>query len=145
MTKEIATQPPRVARRIAKAAQVQADWNSYDRAFRAACAETCRMIEADPEIRRMAFDIATAPTLADQKIIYDRVEENIDRKIRGVISARELGSRFTMTSPSITMVAVLNVQAEALSVNLSMRWRGKVVRVRLDAAIDLDGLDTVDR
>lgn len=132
--------PPRKARKQAKPVEVDkaeciAEWNVYDTALRSAAIECGKMIEVDLEVRRMALSVAVAPGLEVERDVYERMEENIDRKLRGLLAAREVGSRFT--GPSITMVAVVDRRAELLLVNCAMKWKRKTVRARIEARIDL--------
>ena len=121
-------------RKAAKAGDAK-NWNAYDKALRQSCIECGAMIEVDQEVRRMALGIATAPGIDEEVELYRVLEENIDRKLRGILSAREIGARFR--GPALTMVAVVDRKDERLLVNVAMRWRHKQVRARIEAPIDL--------
>lgn len=120
---------------IKKTHKTTDNWNAYDNALRQACIECGHMISADLELSRLALDIATVKSLEKEAGLYVALEDNIDRKMRGILAAREIGSRFS--GPSITMVAVVDRRAERLLVNVAMRWHKKNVRARIDAPIDL--------
>lgn len=128
--------PARAQRRKGKTKPPETqEWNAHDRALRQSCIECGKMIEGDMEVRRLALAIATAPGIDKEVDLYRQLEDNIDRKLRGILSAREIGARFA--GPAITMVAVVDRKGELLLVNVAMRWKKKQVRARIEAPIDL--------
>ena len=126
---------PRAKKQKADEVVQAQEWNAYDKALRQSCIECGKMVEADLEIRRMGLNIATVAGLDKEAELYLALEDNVDRKLRGLLSAREVGSRFS--GPSLTAVAVVDRKAEMLLVNVVMRWKRKQVRARIEARIDL--------
>jgi hypothetical protein len=67
---------------------------AYDAVFAKACLECADALSADREMQRLAADVLSCTSLLDQADAYTRLDDNVDRKLRAILSAREKGQSF---------------------------------------------------
>jgi hypothetical protein len=73
----------------------------YDAVFHRACLECSDALAGDREIHRLAEEVLSAPDLDAREAAYLRLDDNVDRKLRGLLSAREKDERFHIRSIQI--------------------------------------------
>mgnify|MGYP006270585047 CR=1 FL=1 len=112
-------------------------WSILDQAFHEAALECCFQLEHDPEIIRMSGTVLRASNLMVRDEAYRALEENIDRKIRANLAARERGSRFRVTGPAVTVVAYVCPKRRRLMATLMITHRKRTARQTIEASVEV--------